>query len=74
MAVKEKLGVQVKQLSMCLPDMEGEVANGSETVTDLSMAAGKCAKDVAYERDGLKARLQQLFCGQDRASESITSI
>lgn len=62
MAVKEKLTKQVKQLSAREIELQNEVIDGKEAIRSLEnklKAAEKRAEDVAYEQDGLQARLQQ---------------
>lgn len=60
-AVRLKLRVQVKQLSVCVTELKGEAGKGKETVTDLTVnlkAAEKFAEDVACKQNDLQARLQ----------------
>lgn len=76
-AVNEKLNEQGIQLSVSMADLKGDVMNGKKTVVDLIVklhASEKRPEDVAYERYGLQACLQQSQREQDKLCESIIRI
>lgn len=58
-------------------DLEDEAINGKESVAERNVrwkAPEICAENVAYERNGLQARLQPSRSAQDLEVESFTRI
>lgn len=72
-----KLTELVKQPSLRVTELDGEVTNGNKTVSYLNVkfrATEKCVEDVVCQRDGPQACLQQCPCEQDKVNESITRV
>lgn len=60
-----------------MTEPEGKEAKGREIIAEVKVklkAAGKREEDVAYERDGLQARLQQSKRWHDQVGENCTRV